>query len=399
MICIATGKCIESNFQEFVLGKDKINLAVLWAKYDGGVTSVNDLVIGLDKDRFNTIFIYLTGYGTEKNAIEQAGNKVFYLSNIELLKAFRFSILLKLVKILKEHNIDIIHCHAHKPTVYGTIAATLAKTPVILAHVHGIGRTDNFKRKLTNFLIFKKIDRLISVAHAVKNDVLKNNWLVSVDKLSVLDNSIEYRQFADISITKKEAKCMLGLPTDAFVLGTVARLSPNKGQIYLIKAFEKVKLTVPSAHLIFAGDGRIRHQLEKEAKETGLSDSIHFLGQRSDIEQVYKAMDTFVLPSIGSEGMPRAILEAMASGIPCIGTNIGGTPEVLGDNEFGYVVQPKDSDGLARAMVALTKMPEQKIAELIKKAKNRVEKAYAHDVMRARLNNIYETEYASKMKK
>jgi glycosyltransferase involved in cell wall biosynthesis len=381
------------------LGKDKINLAVLWAKYDGGITSVNDLVIGLDKDRFNTIFIYLTGYGTEKNAIEEAGNKVIYLSNIELLKVFRFSILLKLVNILKKHNIDIIHCHAHKPTVYGTIAATLAKTPVVLAHVHGLGRTGNFRRKLTNFLIIKKIDRLISVANAVKNDFLKSNWLVSADKLSILDNSIDYKRFANISTTKEEAKCMLGLPTDALVFGTVARLSPNKGQLFLIKAFEKVKRTLPSAHLIFAGDGRIRHQLEKEAKETGLSDSIHFLGQRSDIEQVYKAMDTFVLPSIDSEGMPRVILEAMAAGIPCIGTNIGGTPEVLGDNEFGYIVQPKDPDEIARVMVALTKMPDQQNAELIKKAQNRVKKAYVHDVIRARLNNIYETEYKAAKEK
>jgi len=333
--------CLQSfivDSREIALKKDKITVALLWPKYDGGITSVNDLAVRLDKERFNVIFIYLSGYGVKKNLIEEAGYEVFYLSNIELLNAFRFSILFKLARIIKEHNVDIIHCHAHKPTVYGTIAAMFAGTPVVMAHVHGLGRTGNLRRKLTNFLLFKKIDRLIPVAEAVKEDVLKSNWFLSAEKLSVLENSIDYKRFAEASISKEDAKQMLGLPADALVFGTVARLSPNKGQIYLIKAFEKVKQALPSAQLIFAGDGRIRQQLEKAAIETGFFDSIHFLGQRDDITTIYGAMDVFVLPSIGSEGMPRVILEAMAAGIPCIGTNIGGTPEVLCDNEFGYIV-------------------------------------------------------------
>jgi glycosyltransferase involved in cell wall biosynthesis len=377
------------------LKKDKITVALLWPKYDGGVTSVNDLVLGLDKERFEVMFIYLSGYGTQKNLLEEAGRKVFYLSNIELLKAFRFSILFKLVGILKRHNVDIIHCHAHKPTVYGTIAAILSKTPVVIAHVHGTDRTANIRRKLTNLVLFRKIDRFLPVAQAVKEDVLKSNWLVSSEKLSVLDNSIDYQKFAEVSITQKDTKEMLGLPLDAFVFGTVARLSPNKGQVYLIKAFEKVKQTLHSAHLVFAGDGRIRQELEKEAEKTGFSDSIHFLGRRDNIAQIYKAMDVFVLPSIGSEGMPRVLLEAMAAGVPCIGTNIGGTPEVLCTEEVGYVVQPRDCHALTRAMIRLAKMDDKDHMALCERAKDRVRSCYAHNVARAKLSNIYQSTYVS----
>ncbi len=379
-------------YQKIALKKDKITVALLWPKYDGGITSINDLVLGMDKDRFKVIFIYLSGYGVQKNLLTEAGYEVFDLSLIKLLKAFRFSILFKLTRILKEQKVDIIHCHGHKPTVYGTIAAALSRTPVVTAHVHGLGRTGNLIRKLTNFLIFRKIDRFLPVAQAVKEDILKNNWFVQAEKLSVLDNSIDYPKYTQVSISKEEAKEMLGLSSDAFVFGTAARLSPKKGQIYLIKAFEKVKQTLQSAHLIFAGDGRIRQELEKEAEKTGLSDSIHFLGLRNDITQIYRAMDVFVLPSIDSEGMPRVLLEAMAAGVRCIGTNVGGTPEVLCDKAFGYVVEPGDSNALAEAMISAANTPSEELRELSQKAIDRVRQFYSHDIARERLRELYESE-------
>lgn len=373
--------------------KDKINVALLWPKYDGGVTSVNDLVLGLDKEQFDVKFIYLSGDGVRKNLLEEAGYEVYYLSYIKRLNAFRFSVLFKLVGLLKRHKIDIIHCHAHKPTVYGTIAAALARTPVVVAHVHGTDRTSNFRRKLTNFFLFRKIDRLLPVAQAVKDDVLKSNWLVSAEKLSVLDNSIDYERFANVSVSKEQAKRVLGLPSDAFVFGTVARLDPNKGQIYLIEAFKKVRQVIPSAHVILAGDGRLRGELENEVEKAGLSDSFHFLGVRSDIEKIYKAMDAFVLPSL-AEGMPRALLEAMAAGMPCIGTNVGGTSEVLRDNEFGYLVEPADSSALADAMIKVASLTAEELKKSVENARNRINTNFKHEVARRKLKNIYEAELA-----
>lgn len=372
--------------------KDKIDLALLWANYGGEVTSVNDLVLGLDKERFNVIFIYLSGYGVKENLIEEAGYDVFYLSNIQRIKAFRFSILSKLVRTLKEHNIDIIHCHGHKSTFYGAIAATLTRTPVVMAHVHGLGRSRNFRRRLINFIIYKKTDRIIAVANSVKEDVLRSNWSLPTEKLSVLENSIDYERFAGESAFKEDAKKMLGLSSDAFVYGTIARFGPYKGHSFLISAFEKVKKQVPSAHLILVGHGDLRQDLEKDVEKTGLFDSIHFLGYRNDIEKIYKAMDALVLPSIGSEGMPRVILEAMAAGVPCIGTKIGGTPEVICNKDVGFLVPPGDENALAEAMIKLANTPKQDIKVLIGKAQERIRSNFGHDVVIKKLENIYKTE-------
>ena len=375
----------------------KITIALLWSKYSGKVTSVNDLVLGFDKERFNVIFIYLRGHGDEKNLLKEAGYEVFYLSNIERINTFRFSILFKLVRILKEHNVDIIHCHAHKSTVYGTVAAVLAKTPVVIAHVHGLGRSRNFRRKLMNFLLFKKINRIVPVAERVREDVLKNNWSVPEEKITVLENSIDYGRFADVSISKEDAKRILGLASDAFVFGTVGRLAPTKGLSYLIEAFPKVKEQKPSAQLVLFGDGPCRAELEQQASNMSCRDSIHFLGHRDNIEQLLRGMDVFVLSSV-AEGMPRAILEVMAAGIPCIATEVGGIPEIISGNNVGILVPPKDSEALAEAMVNVANLTDEKLEKQVVKAQNRVRQFYSHQVVREKVRKLYESELKTSYK-
>ena len=372
--------------------KDKINIALLWPKYSGKVTSVNDLVLGLDKERFNVIFIYLTGYGKSSNFLEEAGYEVFYLSNMERINVFRLSILLRLVEILKEHNVDILHCHRHKLTIYGVIAAIIARTPVVMAHVHGLGRSRNFRRRLINFLLFKKLNRIIAVANSVKEDVLRNNWSLSDEKIFVLENSVDYERFAGLSISKQNAKQMMGLPSNVFVFGTAGRLTPTKGLLYLIEAFSKVKEQKPSAHLVLLGDGQCRAELEQQVSKVSCRNSIHFLGYRNNIEQLLRGMDVFVLSSV-AEGMPRVILEAMSAGIPCIATEVGGIPEIIVGNDVGLLVSPRDPAALAQAMISSANMPEDRLEKLIEKAQYKAQQFYSHDVVREKLKYLYESEF------
>jgi len=375
------------------LEKGKINLALLWPEYGGPVTSVNDLVLGLDKDRFNVIFIYLSGYGVEWNPIEEQGYKVFYLSNIELINAFRLSILFKLVRILRDHRIDLLHCHVHKPTIYGVMAAKLAGTPVVLSHVHGLGRSSSFRRKLTNYLVSRKCSRIISVADGVKEDVLRNNWRMPPDKVTVLENSVDYERFANVSVTSADARKMLGLSPKAFVFATVGRLAPTKGLRFLIEAFARVKQEVPSAELVLLGNGPSREELARQASKTSCPDSIHFLGHRENIEQLYRAMDVFVLSSV-AEGMPRAILEAMAAGVPCIATAVGGIPEILPSKDLGRLVPARDATSLATGMTDLALMPAEEREQIALRANDRVRRFYSHQVVRQKLAHLYENEFA-----
>lgn len=345
----------------------------------------------MDKKRFNVLFVFLRGDAGERNSLAEAGYKVSYLSIAGRMNAFRFSVLSRLVQILKEHNVDVLHCHGHKATVYGAIAATLAGTPVVLAHVHGLGRSRNLRRRLTNLLLFQRIQRIICVAHTVKEDVLRSNWRLPAEKVAVLENSVDYQRFADVSISKTDAKQRLGVPAEAFVFGTVGRLAPTKGLPYLIEAFGKVKKQKPSAHLVLLGDGPCRAELEQQASSIACHDSVHFLGHRSNIEQLIRGMDVFVLSSV-AEGMPRAILEVMAAGIPCIATAVGGIPEIMSSPDVGRLVPPKDAAALAEAMMSFANAPAQHLISLAEKARERVHSHFSHDVITKKLGDIYESE-------
>ena len=346
----------------------------------------------MDKKRFNILFVFLRGDAGQSNLLKEAGYPVMYLSSAKKLGAFRFSVLAGLVRILKEHRVDVLHCHAHKATVYGAMAAALAGTPAVLAHVHGLGRSRNLRRKLTNLLLFKKIQRIICVADSVKTDVLTSNWCLTAEKVAVLENSVDYDRFAGVLLSKADAKQRLGLPSDAFVSGTIARFGPFKGHSFLISAFKKVKGKVQSAQLILVGEGPFKQDIQQQVAAAGVAGSVHFLGQRDDVPELLRAMDVFVLPSIGSEGMPRVLLEAMVVGVPCIGTSVGGTPELLCNRDIGYVVPPRDADALAEAMITVANTPEQEVKGLIERARVRIRTRFSHDVVAKKLGSIYEAE-------
>jgi glycosyltransferase involved in cell wall biosynthesis len=247
---------------------------------------------------------------------------------------------------------------------------------------------------MVNFFLFRKINRIIPVANSVKEDVLRNNWFLSSEKLSVLENSIEYKRFADVSVSKKDAKQMLAVPPNAFVLGTIGRLVPTKGLTYLIEAFSQVKEQMPTAHLVLLGDGWLKLELEKQVANMRCRHSILFLGYRTNIEALLRGIDVFVLSSI-AEGMPRIILEAMAAGVPCVATQVGGISEIINDENVGLLVPPRNSAALGKAMINIANTTNEELEKRIEKAQNRVRQVYSHNIVREKLRNLYESEFES----
>lgn len=370
----------------------KIVVARLWHQYKGGVPSRTPVILGINPQKYQTIFIYLMGNSNEPSYFELKGYKTFYISRKKNLRIFNLWTIWKLTGVLKQEKVDILHCHLHKASVYGAISARVAGVPVVFSHVHGLNRSKSWQRKLINRLVLRKVNKIFAVGESVRKDVLESNPFLSPEKVVSLGNSIDYGRYNQVEISKQQAKEDIGLKADSFVFGTIGRLTLTKGYSYLIEAFAQLKEQIPSAHLIFVGEGRLQNELEQQAAETPYADSIHFLGPRSDITSILKAIDVFVLSSI-AEGLPRSLLEAMAARVPCIGTKVGGIPEILADGEFGYLVSPKDDDALAEAMTKIANISEQEREKLIKKAWQRVADEYSHETVRKKLENIYETEY------
>jgi glycosyltransferase involved in cell wall biosynthesis len=373
---------------------DKIVVARVFDTYDGRLPSRAGVITRLDASKFKTICIYLVRESDKPNYFEKSGYEAFYLSNSKMTHSLSFIVILKLSRILKQGKADIVHCHRHKATSIGTIAGVLAGTPVIMAQVHGVARTRNIRRRMLNNLLFRRIDKIITVGEATREDVIKTNPGVEADKVWSEGNSIEFDQFANLSANSAKARERLGLPADGLVFGTVGRMAKNKGQKYLIAAFAEVKKALPQAHLVFVGSGELLGELQEQARQTGFGDSIHFPGYCDNVAEIYCGLDVFVLPSIGSEGMPRVMLEAMAAGVPCTGTDFSGIPEILDQGKYGPIVKPGDSVALAEAMLKVARMSAIERNELTSAAKQRVRLLFSHEIVAGRLGRLYEDEFA-----
>jgi glycosyltransferase involved in cell wall biosynthesis len=146
-----------------------------------------------------------------------------------------------------------------------------------------------------------------------------------------------------------DLRAELGLRPDQPVVLCVARLLPNKGQSYLVEAAPEILEHFPDAHFIFAGDGDERVALEGRTASLGLTGRFSMIGFRADVEDVMRAGDIFVLPSL-AEGFSLSLVEALAAGLPAIATQVGGAPEVIEDGMNGFLVPPGDARALARAV-------------------------------------------------
>jgi glycosyltransferase involved in cell wall biosynthesis len=350
-----------------------------------------NLVYGLRQKRFDQTICYLRGDSENKNPLETQGYRVINLEGGEL-RRFKPCLVFELARIIREKKIDLVHCQRHKPTVYGTLASWIARGDVkVVTTVHGRNRTRNLGRKLTNWLLFNRISRIVSVSEAVKKDILKCNPGLKSEKVVTIYNGIETKLFGTADLSQAEAKKKLGLSENAhMVFGTVGRLASVKGQATLIEAFKKVNQKFPDTWLLLTGSGPLEKDLKSLCQKLEISHRVRFLGYRTDIPMILRAYDCFVLPSL-SEGHPLSLLEAMASGIYVIASRVGGIPEILNRHDLGIIIPPASVDHLARAMERVCRMSGQKRQNCGRKLKDRVENAFTNAHMVSATAQLYDS--------
>ena len=240
-------------------------------------------------------------------------------------------------------------------------------------------------------MLYNRISRIIAISNAVREDVIRSNWISSPDKVITIYNGIDLEPYTDSSLTRKEARIRLGLPVrDVFIFGTVGRLVETKGQEVLLKAFAQVHEQFSESWVVLVGEGRLESKLRGLATELNINERVVFLGYRTDIPEVLKAFDVFVFPSI-AEGLGLALLEAMATELPVIASRVGGVPEILSSPELGTMVPPGSADDLASAMEAIYGMPEEKRNELGIILRERVLEGFSEEKMISAITEEYLT--------
>jgi glycosyltransferase involved in cell wall biosynthesis len=350
-----------------------------------------DVVRGVDNARFSHVICYLGENRGLQNIIAELGYEVLHLGfRKKQLEHFNPAVVLQLADILREKRIDILHCHKHKPTVYGALASILAGRIPVISHVHGLSRTRSLSRRAANWAILRSVHRIIAVSESVRRDVIQTNWQIDPSKVVTVKNCIDLQMIDHIKVGRQDARLRLGLSEDEIVYGTVGRLALTKGQSYLIEAFAQVREYLPASRLVILGQGPLLQALEKTAKDLGVLPWILFAGYRNDVFELLKGFDVFVLPSL-AEGLSIALLEAMAMRLPVIASHVGGIPEVFGECRCGKLVQPKDASALAAAMLEIGSAEGNLKKQMGEEGRQRVVEEFTTDVMIRKLTGIYES--------
>jgi glycosyltransferase involved in cell wall biosynthesis len=183
-------------------------------------------------------------------------------------------------------------------------------------------------------------------------------YKIPEEKIRVIDNGISLERFKKLGETENR-KNQLGFEEKIRMIGTIGNLGTEKGHIYLLEAAKQILDVVKDLKFVIIGNGQLRKQLEEKSEELGIKEHVIFMGQRKDIPELLMAMDIFVLPSI-KEGLPIALLEAMAAKRPVIATRVGAIPKVIENKDVGVLVEPKDITGLRDAVVNLINDPERR---------------------------------------
>jgi L-malate glycosyltransferase len=264
-----------------------------------------------------------------------------------------------LARVMKAHQIDVVHCHHYSPFVYGVLASLLKPATQLVFTEHGklSGAGPSRKRRWVNPLLSRRHGHLRAVSADLRRHMLGEGF--QPERLSVLYNGIEPGERPS-KPQRDAARKMLGLSPEAFVIGTAGRLDPVKNLDLLLQTHAALTATHEHAHTVIVGDGPERTALEAKAAALGVSGSLSFAGYRSDVRSLIPAFDVFLNCS-AYEGVSLTILEAMAAGLPVVATPVGGNPEVVVDQHTGFLIPPS-ATALAVAIKSLANDQTRRVA-------------------------------------
>ncbi|QEY57988.1 glycosyltransferase [Pseudomonas sp. C27(2019)] len=317
--------------------------------YDGPFLDCSRQYAVLFKDtEYKVCTVYLTGKPCDEVVKGSASDEVIFLNySSKQVRGLKLAAIADFKKIVASRNFTLCIAHRFKP-IY--IALLGSKLPVIGVH-HAFG---DYKRRSRQWLAnhFRDRLRLLGVSNAVRDDMRACLPKFKPEHIETLYNRIDVEAVQAEQVSREEARQHLKLPLNAWVVGNVGRLHPDKDQTTLIKGFAKALPELPTGSVLaIMGSGRLEQQLKQLALELGVAESVHFLGQVPNGRRYFKAFDLFALTS-DHEPFGMVLLEAMAAGVPVIATDCGGAKEVVSDPECLFELG--DVEGLSKSIFKKT---------------------------------------------
>ena len=253
----------------------------------------------------------------------------------------------KLGKIITKESIRIVHLHSPHAHALGLLAAkSVGNCKVILS------RRVNFpiKRNIISRLKYSNVDRIIAISQRVKQVLMASG--LPEEKIDVVYSGVDTKRFQNVKADYLVSE--LALAREKLIIGNIAALTWDKDHKTLMAAARVVVDEFPQVIFLIAGEGPLRREIEISIKKLNLQEKVKLLGFRQDIPEVLSILDLFVLSS-SWEGLGTSLLDAFASRVPVICTNVGGVPEIVKDGVNGILVPPGNPGALARAIIFLLK--------------------------------------------
>ncbi|MEW6358168.1 MAG: glycosyltransferase [Planctomycetota bacterium] len=342
----------------------------------GSEKQLVELATRLDRREFDPHVCCLTRGGPMEDLLAKAGIPVHVIG-----KEMRCDVpaLLRLMALMRRLRPHVVHTWLFTSDAYGCAAALATGARVIISSRRSTDPWKGFIHRLVDRAVGAFADAAIANSLAVQDACVRSG--VAMQKIVLIRNGVDLNRFKP---GKKDLQGNLQIEGKRRVVGFAGRLVPEKGVSYLIEAIELVSRKLPDVLLLVAGEGDLRAGLEARYHD---SPHIGFLGHMDDMADFYRVLDVFALPSLW-EGLPNAVIEAMACGVAVVATDVGGTGEAVKDGETGLLVPPRSPRDLAEAMQRLLESPSE-CRRMGDRAREFVEREFGMETMVSSTVRLY----------
>jgi glycosyltransferase involved in cell wall biosynthesis len=359
----------------------------------GGAVHVRDLVRTLDPGRFApTVAMAQDGGNVTAADFTEWGVS---FQQLDIASGPSLTGLLILRRLLKQGSFDILHCHGARAALHGRLAAASLGNgrPKVLFSVHGFAAPHYGLPRRTILLGIERAlmpvtDAVICVSDAERQDFLQAGF-GPPERIHLVRHGIDARRFRGVVVDKAEQRADLGLPSHGRVVTTICRLYRPRDFTTLLTGFAMVRDELGDAHLLIVGDGPYRPRIESLVHGLNLEPHVTLAGFRRDIPQILAISDVFVLSTAHWEALGLTLLEAMASQVPVVASDVGGIKEAMIDQETGILVPPQDPAALSEALLDLL-VDEQHAMVMGQKGRERVERLFMLDRMGRETMAVYD---------
>jgi glycosyltransferase involved in cell wall biosynthesis len=267
---------------------------------------------------------------------------------------------MRIREIVSREQIDVVHSHGYKSHLYAYSACRNLCPMVATSHGHYSRRSANGVPSLSDLKfhtyrslernVLHRFDRVVCVSKEMSDELRRAG--LSASSVTVIANGVDMEAYCDAAPAAD-----LQYPKSGRVaIGIVSRLIERKGHRELFRAAREILVRCPNTVYVVIGDGPLQPDLEELAGEYGIASSVIFTGKRSDMANVYSVLDILALPS-HAEGLPMAVIEAMAAGKPVVASNVGAIPELIRDGKTGILIEPGNHSSLQEGIVRLLNDP------------------------------------------